>query len=231
MTPPPFRTVRTPPTRVGPNRRASGAFSGAAPNGNGAEFSQAAGVIGDAVETAYRVFDDYMRWGREFAEGRRPRRDGEPMSDKATNPMTAAMQAWMDLTQFWMGPFMSAMGGAANMPRPDAWDFGGPDRPAPRTTNAAAVSLHLSAEQPTRVNVDLHPGAVADRLSAQPLRPLDNETAPPLDAVEMTATDAGVVLSIAVPRDQPAGSYAGLLIDRDRKTAAGTITVFVDAAR
>ena len=39
------------------------------------------------------------------------------------------------------------------------------------------------------------------------------------------------VITVAVPRDQPAGSYAGLLIDRDRKTAAGTITVVVDAAR
>jgi len=226
------RTIRPEPTRVRPFRRATRALvADVVPNGNGREFRQAADMIGDAVDTAYRVFDEYMKWGREYAQGRPGRRDGEPMTDKATNPMDAAVQAWMDLTRAWMGPFMSAMGAAANMPRPDAWDFGGPDRSPPRGATPPTVSLDVSAQQPTRVKVELHPGVTADRLTIQSLRPLDNETAPPLDAVELATTDGGITISIVVPRDQPAGSYAGLLVDREKRTAAGTVTIVVDAAR
>ena len=229
------RTVRSASEREGPNRRASGAFFADAPGPNGSDFRKAADTISDAVETAYRVFDDYLRIGREFAEGRPLRRDGDPMTDKTTNPMTAAMQAWLDLAQYWMGPFMNTMGRAAGATRPDAWDVGGPDRNGgPRAAGNPAghpvVSLDVSAHQPTRVKVDLHPGATVDRLSVQPLRPLDAEAAPPLEAVDVKTTDGGVVLSIVVPRDQPAGAYAGLLVDRDGKTAVGTVTVTVDAA-
>ncbi|MCK6551032.1 hypothetical protein L6R52_34665, partial [Myxococcota bacterium] len=94
-------------------------------------------------------------------------------------------------------------------------------RPA-RTT----VGVELASPRPARVVVDLSPAAAGRPLSALPLAAIDGSAKPALTGVKLTPGENGHVdVSVTIPADQPAGTYAGVVLDPERGTAAGTLTV------
>lgn len=152
------RIRRSPPSRSAPLRSARHLFrsapgpapsvepasgAAAAPAAEGVR-PQAQDAINAAVETAYRVCDQYLQMGRSAASrfaAAEPMTSGDNMRNDPWslpwpspwspgpqgNPVAMAMQFWQDMARMWMGyamPFMPGM-----MPgRQSPFDLGAPMR-------------------------------------------------------------------------------------------------------
>jgi hypothetical protein len=126
------------------------------------------GAVERGVETAYRVFEEYMRRGQIAAESQNDLSNGR---NGMTNyrqypgpwdPTMSLMAPWWQLMQMWAsGVAAFVPGGAALTNAFDPW-WGRP-APGPRARLAVLVKSKSHAE----VTVDLHPGAECHQLRAE----------------------------------------------------------------
>jgi hypothetical protein len=246
------RVKRPTPSRTAPHRSAAASFRSSVSE-SVPQAQNVAQVIDSAVQTAYRVIDEYLQQGWQTAGryygplGASPMGEGFPGGQDMANPpqqmMTTMMRFWTEMAQAWLGPY-AQMG--RNTGSDSAWDRGAAGSPAaPRTapaspeasarvpsdassdasTGALAVSVELSSQQPAEVTIHVQPGTDIAALSAQDLRAFDGDGKPALSAVRCEAVDGRLRVEVTVPRDQPVGVYSGALVDRARGEARGTVTV------
>jgi hypothetical protein len=237
--------------------------------GIGEDGASPTGAVEQGVATAYRVYDDYMRRGREAAASGRlfdlggaTSEGARPMNNDVQNLTKMAMRYWSDAFAMWIdlvAPLVpQGMGdalrtGVAPAPgaAPSAWNpatpppgadpavWTIPDRgrasadgasPAQGTGTVAspgrvAVAVEVRSQRPARVIVELSPAAAGRPLAALPLSPIDGSAKPALTAVSLKPAGDQVDVSVVVGADQPAGTYVGVVLDTERGTAAGTLTV------
>ncbi|MET0285351.1 MAG: hypothetical protein ABW352_12805 [Polyangiales bacterium] len=193
MTIPDARVRREPPSRGGPVRSPLHAARGTS--------EPARRTVEAAVETAYRVYEDYVRWGRESAAQRAEGRT--TMGPKMLDPQSAFTQwmgIWQEMYRGWMGAFTPLTQAAPGM-------FGF-DGMAPFQAPAAqASSFDLTVETSRRTRISLTwlrpPGG--GTLRAQLMR----EEGEGRLALELDPS----ALRIEIPAQQPAGTYSGVVRD------------------
>ncbi|HWP65053.1 MAG TPA: hypothetical protein VNO26_03960, partial [Candidatus Limnocylindria bacterium] len=94
-----------------------------------------------------------------------------------------------------------------------------------------ATVVRLAARQDVEVAVDVAPELADRTLTVQPLRSADPATAPIVGVrLEPATATAPPRLHVAIPPDQPAGTYVGVVVDDASGRFAGTVTVTVLAA-
>ncbi len=78
---------------------------------------------------------------------------------------------------------------------------------------APSVSVLVSSKNPAEVRADIRPGAQSRKLSVAALEPHGSTEGPSFAGVTIEAHGEGLRVSVTVPKDQPAGSYYGTVVD------------------
>ena len=241
------RRFRCPPAgRTEPNRSWDGFFqSPPGGGGNGIE-----GMVG----TGYEVVNDYIQTALKAAEamGESPTNLFQNVSGLGTDAMrnvapelvaqwsqlgmqfagfaTQAMQAWMQMLSLSANG-VQAKSANHNQHTQRTNTQTNSQTTTQQTTTSASPSLALDvrASLPTRVSVELHPGAEQHQLAARTLRGMD-PSAPDIDQIHIETESSGLVLVVTVPPDQPEDNYVGLIVDAHTGDAKGTVNLRVGAA-
>ena len=217
------RVKRPLPERSSPLRGAAHAFRSAhgdAQSGARDETTHARNTakstVEAAVETAYRVYDDYVSWGRQMASQQTATRDWRtPMGPKTLDPQAAANQwisMWQELARAWFGalsPLLpSAPGLMPFMPDPAAINsMFAPSRPGPAAAVATAAGLdfELESRQGARVSLHLVQRPASGQLRAQ----LHREEGEGRLALVFDAAR----IQIKIGDEHPPGTYSGIVRD------------------
>jgi hypothetical protein len=233
------RLHRQEPLRTGPRRGTTESSRPAgSPTAEGP--SRPAGIVEQSVETAYRVFAEYLERGQKAAARfgpLEPFSDGFASASKDLPGMT--MRYFQDMAQMWLGPVAQLFpmaGGVFPGSRSDSpWDNGMPARnqaapePAAPMPERQAFSIEVSSAHPTEVALDLKGRLDGQALSVQALHAVDGAGKPPLSAVSLVVSNDRLRISLVVPSDQPAGIYSGVVFDSAQRVGRGTLTVSIQA--
>jgi hypothetical protein len=192
------------------------------------------GVVERSVDTAYMVIDEYMERGRVAARLQTQESDGRngmSTDPPYTTPFGATsdlMAPWAQMMRMWadgLSALVPGGPGAVNawmnafVPGSAVWAGAG--------MNAnAKVEVHVSSKPVTAVTVDLHPGADALVLTAEPVEPAGDGAAMPAVMVVLESSPGLVRVKVRVPDDQLAGSQSFMVRDAYRQQR-GTVRVDV----
>jgi hypothetical protein len=179
------------------------------------------GAVERGVETAYTVIEDYLRRGQHAAGRYRDRTQGERTMNgdnysngygpNAYGPMGAMMAPWVQAMRMWTETMSAFIPGGAAM---GAQWMNAFTPPMSGTQMQAGVTVRITSTTPAEVSIDLDPRAYCVPLKAAPLvHATTPATAPALIAVDLQYVDNRCRVSIAVPNDQPVGTYSGAILD------------------
>jgi hypothetical protein len=192
------------------------------------------------VDLGYRVIEEYMRQGQDFARSMwSPSGTLDPATMDPRRLTERMFQYASDLAATWLEFVQATMAGApasgSGAPAPRPPTMGGFDihRPAPEGPPAPPgeskdllVSVDVSATQRVEVSVDLRPAA-ATTLAVHDLRAAE-AGAPRIAGVTVERqADERWLVRVVVPDGQPAGTYSGLIVDRETNLPKGTLAVRV----
>ena len=170
------------------------------------------------VDTAYTVIEEYMERGRAAARLQTERSEGrdrmstDPRYTTPYRPNLDLMAPWVQMTRFWADAVNAWM--FAFVPGSAAWAG-----ITPGLNKSARIEVRVTSKPVTAVTVDLHPGADALLLTAEPAEQAGIQVN--LDS------DPGVVrVNVSVPDDQPPGSQSFVIQDA-YKQPRGTLQVKV----
>ena len=200
------------------------------------EIGPAAGVASskDAtdgrVKLAYQVIEKHLTNGQRSAEqlnsklyGTRPTTDGlQELVDQFLRYQAEMLPLWTELLSRLASPELI---GAIY---PTKVESGAPRRNG--SSNAGTnVRIELLSTQPVEVSLDLPPNSDSRQLLVLGLRAVDSDK-PVLTDITLSpdkVDDGCRKLRVFVPANQPAGSYSGVIVDRDTGKLRGTLTVRV----
>lgn len=233
------RLRRDEPARTEPNRQSASMFL---PNGGE--------TVESGVNTAYKVYGDYLRRGQEAAQKQNGKADGRqnpwatpgvPWASMSAIPLQM-FRAWAQLASTWaeLSMLPGASEGVRQMTKmvEDFWSMAGVSAPSTTTESEDAAksksapssvrcSVEIASAQPVEVDIEFDPpqGVVP---MIQRLHPLRGE-APPLAGLEFEYDPASgrAKLSLAVPPAQAQGRYVGTIFDDRDDRPCGTIKVRV----
>ncbi len=207
-------------------------------------------AVSSGVETGYRVIDEYVRQGQEFAQkvwaplgsvgglGADPQKLTERMFQSASD----LASGWLQFMQTAMptAPFATATS-AATPPRPEGpvggFDIGSSqpagggvkqDAATGESASSPVVSVEIDSKKRAELFVDLKPGAAQLKLAAHDLRATDS-TLPRIGGIvcETHPSENRVAVRVKIPPKQPAGTYSGLVVDDATNLPRGTLSVRV----
>ena len=228
-----------------------GAGSASAFAGNAAAHDAVSEEARLGIETAYRVIDKHLQEGRRAAQARMGR-DGRTgpggfaaaaaaspgagiAQDSIQELVAQGIRFYSSLAPLWSGVLDSIA--SSTVARDGARADGraaAPRAPADMLRTAASgaaapVIVEIASTRMTRITVDLAPNPGAGTLAINGLHALEAEK-PPLKDIAFTI-EAGsnrAVVRLRVPDGQPAGTYCGVIVDKDSGEPRGTITLRVD---
>jgi hypothetical protein len=247
------RTKRPELEREEPIRHWSSLFGPRAPGDKGGADAAGAATepVSRGVETGYRVIDEYIREGQDFA--RRvwsplgsmtpPASDPQKLSEQMFQSASELATAWLRFVQAAVpgspsAPSKSAPAGAsAETKSAGGFDIDSapsiagsdlPRAPSVDVPRSPVTSVEIKSNRRVEVSVDLKPGSQSRALLAHRLRAPD-AAVPPLPAIviECHPEDNRVAVRVQVPRDQPPGVYSGLVVDEHANTPQGSLSVQV----
>jgi hypothetical protein len=212
-----------------------------APDGRAAVGRSARAASYDAVNSAYRVVDEYMRQGQRMAEEFwLPVMGGEngPIRD-ASKVLERFMRAAGDMGMAWvemMNPAGALPSASSQSPRGTAGPFtagqqargpeGSPEpsgRPSP-----GRLSVSVQSTRPVELSVDLHGAVHETDLVLKELTPVDRLLPPIQDiALEPVGADGRVTICVRVPDGQAPGVYNGILLERGTSRPKGTVSLSI----
>jgi hypothetical protein len=204
---------------------ARGQFGGA----GGRAFDDA---VTEAVRMGYRIIDEHITQGQRVAE----EIAGGDYSSSAAGGDAAefarrALQLYADFgaTCFDFVESLSGKGELQNALRDwlAALPLGAASARAPAPgPSASPLPIEIASVKPARVSLELSPAAANAELAVPGLYSVD-PARPPLRDVRFIAAAPGVEasLSIRVPADQPADTYAGAVIDLATREPCGTLSI------
>jgi len=242
-TTPKTRKRRTPPQASGPIRGPGGPsvagnnHASHSDNSTGdAKQSNAAatnaifdtGAIAASVRAAYAVVERNMQEGRNAAE--RLRAAGVSQADPPTAREVANRMLHLsrDLGATWVDLISTLLREPDVRSMIDKLSTGDRTQRAPPLATAITVTQRLSSRRP--VEVTLSPLQLPDATRLPGIAGLHSVAAgtPPIGSVHFAAGPGGELeLHLAISDDQPAGSYAGTVVDADRQAPIGTLAVRV----
>lgn len=213
------------------------------------------GTVSRAVELGYQVIEEYMRQGQSFARAAAGQRGSEEPPSPDPRKLTERMfqyasdlaSVWLEYAQVAAGQATAAStasGGAAGRapvaPHVGGFDIGSesvPRRPSVQSASPSGpmdsaslggpcVSVDIVSKRRTEVTVELKPGACGAVLVAYDLRSHEPHL-PHITGVtiEPKPAENRVVVRLHVPDDRPAGTYAGVIVDKVSNLPQGTLAV------
>jgi hypothetical protein len=198
-------------------------------SGPAADVASSKDATDGRVELAYRVIEKHLTNGQRSAEqlnskpyGTRPTSDGlQELVDQFLRYQAEMIPLWTELLGRLASPeLMGAIYPAkvdSTTPRRNVSSNGG--------TN---VCLELLSTQPVEVSLDLPPNSDGRQLRVLGLHAVDSDKPGLTDITFSPAkVDGHRKLRVFVPANQPAGSYSGVIVDRDTGELRGTLTVRV----
>jgi hypothetical protein len=225
------RIRREKPERTGPIRSFSkliaepGATNGhgaADDSGSSAKGSASAGdPIADGVKRAYQVIDRYINEGRRVA--------GQFAGANSTAAASAPgnlqslfeqmMRRQTELLPLWL----EMLGALGAVERPSV----APSHPDAATANGVArIAIEVSSRAPVQVELDLRERPPIGELAIPGLHRVEGES-PPIKDIAFVSDSGADVLRIRVPDDQPAGVYAGVIVNRKSGHPCGSLIIRV----
>jgi hypothetical protein len=228
------RLTRPTPKQARPNRKpsdhlrnASSARSGAGAAGkrqSSAPHKPTDKVINDAVGLAYQVIEEQIVHGRRVAE---QLRDGAYHSGDVEADVKALVERMVRVAKDFGFVWFDLLLALVRDPRlQSSLDRAGLSRGASAARPAPSVEIRGSRR--TEVRCDLKPTSTPAVPVVPPLHAADPKIRPLTDVRFRIAQDGeSAVVSIAVPDDQPAGTYSGAVVTGDTHEPIGTILVRV----
>lgn len=220
--------------RTRPVRNRSGLGGPEAPSRpTGAESgrrSDTEDVLARSVEIGYQVVDAYLDRGQEAArEIRQGRygaselaRDTGDLAERLVRGVSDAMAAWAELFELTRRDGEVFTPSGRDDDGGDPLSSGGPLPPSV----PMRVSLHVDSPRAVEVTCHLESTAAGREIDAHALRSATGETR--LDDVTCrTGADGVPIVRLRIARDVPAGTYDGLLIDREANVPVGRVTVSI----
>jgi hypothetical protein len=233
------RLQRPDPGRTEPLRRWSDlyrraeVYPAASPaDNNGTSNGPGAGSTtngaGSAVELGYRVIESYLNQGRRMAEqlnGSSYSQRGMP--DGVADLVERTVRAYNELLPVWLQVANSLVKVDPLGVRPTeanpARGWPDPSKGAVRTR----ISVETVSRRPVRVLLDLSEGSSVLNLMTHGVRAVDPQK-PVLTEVSFIPAPQGcATLRIVVPDSLPAGHYTGVVVDKDKEEARGTLSIQV----
>ncbi len=226
-----------------PIRDRSGLFGAAAHNGRPGADNTAPRVdptdpIAQAVDTGYRVIEQYMRQGERVARQIGGQRTVDPARAvvSAQDRITEMTQMFSDMAGLWLelvqdvvqqGAGRSAADSHNGGPPAAAGNHGGASEPS--SLSSAAVNLVLNSTLPVSGHVDLRPEYATAKLQVHDLRGTAADQPRISDVSFAPATDQTPArIVVRIPADQPPGRYNAVLVEETGGRLAGTISVIID---
>jgi hypothetical protein len=220
---------------------------GAAGKPTGLSTPPAEGVA-RGVNAGYRVIEEYLRQGQDLARSLWPGPSSGSTKNGTLGMTERMIRSASDLAGL-VSEFLQTFGLPGGLPSPGSQpipDFGisppetpvaappsgGPavaertDRPLAQADGLRTVTIDIESKRRTEVTVDLKPNAWTKKLEVHDLRS-EKATAPRLTGINAIGLpdEQRVVVKIRVPDQQPAGTYSGLIVDRDANLPQGMVSV------
>jgi len=236
------RVRREPPTRTGPNRNWSTLFRGADAWSDQMRDSDSdmdtgrkqkrpiEGVAAEAVEKGYKVIEEQIRQGQQFAREFAERTSASGIGDAVSSDLVERLMSfYTDLGALWFEMVESI---ARNPAVADLL----PGRRKQHTNGHANgnghsnVPIEINSSRPVDIKMSLDMGALAP--GGAPiivdLRAMDTRKPAITDIRFDEGNDEwSPVLRIRVPESQPADIYSGVIIDSSTNQPIGTMCVRV----
>ena len=182
--------------------------------------------IGQDVQNANRVIEDYLAAGRATAQrfgiGRAASVLGstEEIAQRVVRAASDSMNLWLEFmarsSASGLPPQAQAERATASAPTVTA--------PSPETDDVR-VAVEVDSVTPVTVSVAVRRGAQRTRLSVDRLHRRDAGAAP-LTGIQIEETrDQVLTVRMRIAPEQQAGAYHGVIIDEATSLPAGTISV------
>src|SRR5271170_3875511 len=179
--------------------------------------AKAGGPLAEGVELAYSVIEKYIAEGRRTAEGF----SSEPYAPRVANGnvqeiLERVLRFQAEIVPLWIETLATLVKVDAsrngNVGAPGA----GPHHNGGQNPETIPVSVEVVSRRPVRVSVDLRPNSEARSLVALGLHSVDSRK-PTLTDIHFVHDEAAgrIGLRIAVPENQPPGTYSGVIVNRD----------------
>jgi hypothetical protein len=232
------RLHRDEPARIGPVRDFSKLYH-RAETMNGAKPAKPAardtprreaargGPMAEGVELAYSVIEKYMAEGRRTAE----ELSTEPYTARAAtdnlqNILERLLRFQAEILPLWVETLATLVkvdpSGSAFAAAPAAWPRpnGGPN------TATMPVSIEVVSRRPAQVSVEVRPNSEVKFLVALELNAVDSRK-PALKDISFVPDNVrgGARLRIRIPETQPAGTYSGVIVNRESGETRGTLSI------
>lgn len=216
-----------------------------------------ASTIAQGVEAGYRVIEEYLGQGRAFARSAASPRwsqaaraaDPQMLAERMLQYASDLGEAWLEYVRVTTGSSFATNPpkNSADMP-PDVGGFDIGDRPdaapaaaprpraraAPEGTNGTSrlevprISIDIRSKRRAEIAVELKPGSARMELAAHDLRHRDPHVARISGVIiEADPNDHRVTIRLAIPDDQPAGTYSGIVVDTEGNLPQGSLSVIV----
>lgn len=216
---------------------AGGAGSGERANPPQSDRLESSDPVVRGVVSGNRVVEDWIRQAQHTARllgGGAATSGWADASGRLARTASDAIAAWTAM--LGMGVPGAGTAGQPDVPR-DPPGQTPPPRPAthgngdvtmapPQTTanGAARITIAVSSRRPASITVDLHKDGVTS-FRVFDLRP-ERGRARRIRGVQLTSANGdGLHLNLAVPDDQPPGTYHAVIVDSNADCAVGTITL------
>lgn len=171
-----------------------------------------------AVDSGYRVIEDYLSQGRAAAEQLGFGLSGGLATAGSFQALSASLfrdgLVWLEHLAKLAGN-LDVSDGETRAEGP------GGSEPVVKQTR-----LRVASRAPAEVDLRLYAEIPDEGLGVHPLRSVDSE-APPLGDVGVERSDGDWLLSVHVPDEQPPGLYTAVLFDRSDGTIRGTVAIRV----
>jgi hypothetical protein len=251
------RLRRSDPERDAPNRSGTEHIRRNARYGNGgdgprtriSETLQTA--ISDMVQVSSHVIEDQIRAGQTAAERLRDGIAGsERLNADANVVIESLVKATKEVSATWLELLTIVLQSLGTKPHgpgsgPTPGKGGGQPHPRTRTktgtSGGATTTSTITPADPTvdpmpveivvtgygvkSVTLDLRPPTSRFMPVARQLQARDPKLI--LSTAQFTVSERQIVLSVAGPRDQPPGVYAGVVVDSNSNEAGGTVSVTI----
>lgn len=223
------RVTRGEPERSAPHRSASMVVRPA--SAHAAPRRRAKGVVEQGVENAYRVYEEYMRRGREAAGelgrlGSGRRRGDEDLRGTADQ----ALRYLQDMAGMWLSLVSPAGPGRGRGERRARGREGERARDDEERDGHIDLSVALRSTRPVEVTLDLREESPDAALAVQHLHALGGDGVHRISGVGFDRLDGRLRLHLPVPADIPPGAYFAVVVDKVRGEAVGTLRVVIRPA-